>query len=135
MVLLTALGLAGLHLAEQAGPATLKAAVVQGVDLEGKEVCFGMAQTILAGAVTSNGACGSSAAQPESLSPLGGGVLLADMLLGEVAFGGIGTGLVGLLMVAVVAVFLAGLMMGGPRNTWARPSACTKCAWRCCTPW
>ncbi len=112
MVLLTALGLAGLHLAEQAGPATLKAAVVQGVDLEGKEVCFGMAQTILAGAVTSNGACGSSAAQPESLSPLGGGVLLADMLLGEVAFGGIGTGLVGLLMVAVVAVFLAGLMIG-----------------------
>jgi K+-transporting ATPase ATPase A chain len=112
MVVIFALGLGGLHWAEAARSPALPAAVVQGGSMEGKEVRFGLAQTVLAGIATANGACGSSAAQPGSFSPLGGGVLLFNMLLGEVAFGGLGTGLVGLLMAAVVAVFLAGLMIG-----------------------
>jgi K+-transporting ATPase ATPase A chain len=112
MAVIFALGLGSLHWAEAARSPALPAAVAQGPNLEGKEVRFGLAQTVLAGVATSNGACGSSAAQPESFSPLGGGVLLFNMLLGEVAFGGLGTGLVGLLMAAVVAVFLAGLMIG-----------------------
>jgi K+-transporting ATPase ATPase A chain len=112
MVLLTALGLGGLHAAEGAASPALRAVGVQGANMEGKEVRFGLAQTVLAGVVTSNGACGSSAAQVSSFTPLGEGVLLANMLLGEVAFGGIGTGLIGLLMITVVAVFLAGLMIG-----------------------
>jgi K+-transporting ATPase ATPase A chain len=112
MTAIFALGLGGLHLAE-AGPArTLPPEVVQGPNLEGKEVRFGLAQTVLAGVATSNGACGSSAAQNDSFHPLGVLVLLFNMLLGEVAFGGLGTGLVGLLMAAVIAVFLAGLMIG-----------------------
>ena len=112
MALLFALGLGALHLAEGAGSRALPTAVASGPNLEGKEVRFGLAQTVLAGVATSNGACGSSAAQPGSFTPLGGGVLLFNMLLGEVAFGGLGTGLVGLLMAAVLAVFLAGLMIG-----------------------
>jgi K+-transporting ATPase ATPase A chain len=112
MALLFTLGLWGLHRAETAPSPALPAAVVQGPNLEGKEVRFGQAQTVLAGIATSNGACGSNAAMHGSFSPLGGGILLANMLLGEVAFGGLGTGLVGLLMAAVVAVFLAGLMIG-----------------------
>jgi len=110
MTLLFALG--RLHYAETARSAALPVAVAQGPNLEGKEVRFGLAQTVLAGIATSNGACGSSAAQPGSFSPLGGGVLLFNMLLGEVAFGGLGTGLVGMLMAAVIAVFLGGLMIG-----------------------
>jgi K+-transporting ATPase ATPase A chain len=112
MAVFFTLGLAGLHVAEGARSPALPATVAAGANLEGKEVRFGLAQTVLAGVATSNGACGSNAAQPESFSPLGGGVLLFNMLLGEVAFGGLGTGLVGLLMAAVVAVFLAGLMIG-----------------------
>ena len=112
MAVIFTLGLAGLHGAEAARSPALPAAVAQGPNLEGKEVRFGLAQTVLAGVTTSNGACGSSSAQPGSFSPLGGGVLLFNMLLGEVAFGGLGSGLVGLLMAAVVAVFLAGLMIG-----------------------
>ena len=111
MTSLFALGLAGLHLAE-AAPSPMPAGVVQGPGLEGREVRFGLAQTVLAGVATSNGACGSSAAQNDSFRPLGVAVLLFNMLLGEVAFGGLGTGLAGLLMAAVVAVFLAGLMIG-----------------------
>jgi K+-transporting ATPase ATPase A chain len=112
MTLLFTLGLGGLHLAETARSAALPAAIASGPNLEGKEVRFGLAQTVLAGVATSNGACGSSAAQPGSFSPLGGGVLLFNMLLGEVAYGGLGTGLVGMLMAAVIAVFLGGLMIG-----------------------
>jgi K+-transporting ATPase ATPase A chain len=112
MSLLFTLGLGGLHLAESARPSALMAAVEAGPNLEGKEVRFGVAQSVLAGVATSNGACGSNAAMHGSFSPMGGAVLLANMLLGEVAFGGLGTGLVGLLMAAVVAVFLAGLMIG-----------------------
>jgi K+-transporting ATPase ATPase A chain len=112
MALLFTLGLWGLHRAETAPSPALPAAVVQGPSMEGKEVRFGLAQTVLAGIATSNGACGANAAMHGSFSPLGGGILLANMLLGEVAFGGFGTGLVGLLMAAVVAVFLAGLMIG-----------------------
>jgi len=111
MTLLFGLGLAGLHLAE-ASPSPMPPGVVQGPGLEGKEVRFGLAQTVLAGVATSNGACGASAAQNDSFRPLGVAVLLFNMLLGEVAFGGLGTGLAGLLMAAVVAVFLAGLMIG-----------------------
>ncbi len=112
MMLLFALGLAGLHRAEAARSPALPAAVAAGPNLEGKEVRFGLAQTVIAGIATSNGACGSSAAQPGSFSALGGAVLLFNMLLGEVAFGGLGTGLVGMLMAAVIAVFLGGLMIG-----------------------
>jgi K+-transporting ATPase ATPase A chain len=112
MALLFCLGLWGLHRAEASPSRFLTAAMAQGPNLEGKEVRFGLAQTVLAGAASSNGACGSNAAMHGSFSPLGGGILLANMMLGEVAFGGLGTGLVGLLMAAVVAVFLAGLMIG-----------------------
>ena len=112
MALIFSLGLWGLHRAEAAPTPALSAAVVQGPTMEGKEVRFGLAQTVLAGVATSNGACGSNAAMHGSFSPMGGGILLANMLLGELAFGGLGTGLVGLLMAAVVAVFLAGLMIG-----------------------
>jgi K+-transporting ATPase ATPase A chain len=112
MALLFTLGLVGLHLAEGARSPTLTSAVVQGLSMEGKEVRFGQAQSVLAGIASSSGACGSNAAMHGSFSPLGGAVLLGNMLLGEVAFGGLGTGLVGLIMAAVVAVFLAGLMIG-----------------------
>jgi len=112
MTLIFSLGLWGLHHAEAVPAPALPTALAQGPNMEGKEVRFGLAQTVLAGVASSNGACGSNAAMHGSFGPIGGGVLLTNMLLGEVAFGGLGTGLVGLLMAAVVAVFLAGLMIG-----------------------
>ena len=112
MAVIFVLGLGGLHAAEGARSRALPAAVAQGPNMEGKEVRFGLTQTVLAGIATSNGACGSTSAQVESFHPLGVAILLFNMLLGEVAFGGLGTGLVAMLMAAVVAVFLAGLMIG-----------------------
>jgi len=61
---------------------------------------------------TSNGATGSTAATPDSLSPLGGGVALFNMLLGEVTYGGLGTGLISMVLTALLAVFVGALMIG-----------------------
>src|ERR1019366_7929460 len=48
----------------------------------------------------------------DSLTSLGGLVLLVNLLLGEVLFGGLGTGIFSMIMTAAIAVFLAGLMIG-----------------------
>ena len=83
-----------------------------GGNMEGKEVRFGMLGTALTAAVTSNTATGSTNAADDSLTSLGGMVLLTNMLVGEVIFGGLGTGLYSMVMAAAIAVFLAGLMVG-----------------------
>jgi len=80
--------------------------------MEGKEVRFGVANSVLwadATTVTSNGSC---IAMHDSLSPLAGGIAMFNLLLGECVFGGIGTGLYTMLLFVIITVFLAGLMVG-----------------------
>ncbi len=118
MLLLFTGGLIALHFSEGRGNpyvhgADLRPSQFQaGDNMEGKEVRFGIAGSVLGGAVTSNGATGSTNATDDSLTSLGGLMLLVNLLLGEVIFGGLGTGLFGMIMTAVIAVFLAGLMIG-----------------------
>ncbi|APU23204.1 potassium-transporting ATPase subunit KdpA [Actinoalloteichus sp. GBA129-24] len=90
------------------GPATLAA----GAAMEGKEVRFDIASSVLFAVSTTGTSTGAVNAMHDSFTGLGGGALLLNMLLGEVAPGGVGTGLYGLLVLAVIAVFLAGLMVG-----------------------
>jgi potassium-transporting ATPase potassium-binding subunit len=85
---------------------------VAGGNMEGKEVRFGVHDSVLTAVVTSNGATGSYNSMHDSFNPLGVLVLLVNMLIGDVAFGGLGSGLFGLVMVALMGVFLAGLMVG-----------------------
>ncbi len=122
MTLLFALGLVGVHWAENAGnPALMRAAAPRSFavgdaawtgNTEGKEVRFGTVGTTLAVVATSNGATGSTAAMPDSLSPLGGGIAFFNMLLGEVTYGGLGTGLISMILAALLAVFIGALMIG-----------------------
>src|SRR5271166_4775478 len=118
MLFLFVCGLAALHFSEQRGNPLLhgvdsrQSELQAGGNMEGKEVRFGIAGSVLGGAVTSNTATGSTNAMDDSFTSLGGGVLLLNLLLGEVVFGGLGTGLIGMIMVAAMAVFLAGLMVG-----------------------
>jgi len=122
MTVLFALGLAGVHRAENTGnPALARAAAplrfaagdgAWNGNTEGKEVRFGTSGSTLAVVATSNGATGSTAATPDSLSPLGGGVALFNMLLGEVTYGGLGTGLISMVLTALLAVFVGALMIG-----------------------
>jgi potassium-transporting ATPase potassium-binding subunit len=48
----------------------------------------------------------------DSMTPWGGGTVLANIMLGEVTPGGVGAGMYGILILAVLTVFLAGLMVG-----------------------
>ena len=83
-----------------------------GGNMEGKEVRFGIAQSVLFAIVTTAASCGAVNAMHDSFTPLGGLVPLFNMQTGEVIFGGVGAGLYGILLYAILAVFIAGLMVG-----------------------
>ncbi len=83
-----------------------------GGNMEGKEVRFGIANSVLWAVVTTAASNGSVNAMHDSFTPLGGLVPLWLMQLGEIVFGGVGSGLYGMLMFVIITVFVAGLMVG-----------------------
>jgi K+-transporting ATPase ATPase A chain len=83
-----------------------------GGNMEGKEVRFGIFNSALFAAVTTDASCGAVNAMHDSFTPLGGFVPLFNIQLGEIIFGGVGAGLYGMLVFVVLAVFIAGLMVG-----------------------
>ena len=83
-----------------------------GGNMEGKEVRFGVAVSILFATITTAASCGAVIAMHDSLMPLAGLVPLVNILLGEVVVGGVGAGLYGMLVFVLIAVFIAGLMVG-----------------------
>ena len=87
-------------------------ALQSGGNMEGKEVRFGVANSALFAAVTTDTSCGAVNTMHDSLTPMGGMIPLVNMLLGEVVFGGVGSGLYGMLVFVIITVFLAGLMVG-----------------------
>ncbi len=80
--------------------------------MEGKELRFGVANSILWGAATTAASNGSVSAMHSSFSPIAGAIALLNMMLGEVIFGGVGAGLYGMLIFVILTVFIAGLMVG-----------------------
>jgi K+-transporting ATPase ATPase A chain len=96
-----------IHGAAQTGSATAPAG-----NMEGKEVRFGISQSSLFSTVTTDASCGAVNTMHDSLTPLGGMVVLINIMLGEVVFGGVGSGLYGILIMVVLSVFIAGLMVG-----------------------
>lgn len=84
----------------------------QGGNMEGKEVRFGISQSVLTAVTTSNTSTGSYNSMHDSYMPLGGMIPLVNMLLGEIVFGGLGGGIYSMIMVALVGLFLAGIMIG-----------------------
>ncbi len=83
-----------------------------GVSMEGKEVRFGLAQSVLFVVATTVASCGAVNTMHDSLMALGGLIPLFNMLVGEVIYGGVGAGFYGMLLFIVLTVFLAGLMVG-----------------------
>jgi K+-transporting ATPase ATPase A chain len=112
MLLLFVIGLILCDVGESRGNPQLTALGVSRANMEGKEVRFGIPQSVLTAITSSNGATGSINAQPDSFTPTGLLAPLCNMLLGEIVFGGLGTGLYSMVMVALVGLFLAGLMIG-----------------------
>jgi K+-transporting ATPase ATPase A chain len=113
MMILFLIGLAVALWAEFHGSPILdKIGISHGVNMEGKEVRFGIVHSILFAQSTTAIACGAVNSMNDSLMPLSGLVLIFNMAIGEVIFGGVGVGLIGMMIYAILTMFLAGLMIG-----------------------
>jgi K+-transporting ATPase ATPase A chain len=113
MMILFLIGLAVILWAEfQGNPILEKIGILNGVNMEGKEVRFGVIHSILFAQSTTAVASGAVNSMHDSLMPLSGLVLIFNMAIGEVIFGGIGVGLIGMIIYAILTMFLAGLMIG-----------------------
>ena len=83
-----------------------------GGNMEGKEVRFGIANSVLWATATTDASNGSVNSMHDSFTPIGGLVPLVNIMLGELVFGGVGSGLYGMIVMAILTVFIAGLMVG-----------------------
>ena len=81
-------------------------------NMEGKELRFGTAMSVLFAVLTTGTSCGAVNMMHDSMMPLAGMVPLFQMQLGEVTPGGVGSGLYAMLVFALISVFVAGLMVG-----------------------
>jgi K+-transporting ATPase ATPase A chain len=98
--------LAGMGVDDRAGD------LQSGGNMEGKEVRFGIVNSMVWATTTTAASNGSVNSMHDSYTPIGGAVTLFLMQLGEVVFGGVGSGLYGMLAFVLVAVFIAGLLVG-----------------------
>lgn len=112
MLVLFLAGVGVTYWAEAAGNPNLHALGLQGGNMEGKEVRFGIAASALFSVVTTAASCGAVNAMHDSFTALGGLIPLFNMQLGEIVIGGVGAGIYGFLLFAILAVFVAGLMVG-----------------------
>ena len=87
--------------------------------MEGKEVRFGVGDSALWAALTTQTSNGSVNAMHDSLAPLTGLVTLGNMLVNAI-WGGIGCGLQQFIVYLLLAVFLAGLMTGRTPELFGR---------------
>jgi len=104
---------------ERGNPAFTKMGVDQtssslqpGGNMEGKELRFGIPNSVLWATATTAASNGSVNSMHDSYTPLGGFVTLVMLQFGEVVFGGVGSGLYGMLIFVIIAVFVAGLLVG-----------------------
>jgi potassium-transporting ATPase potassium-binding subunit len=120
MMVVFVLGLSVAYWAESAGNPAFNRLGVQtdanamqaGGNMEGKEVRYGIANSVLWATATTDASNGSVNSMHDSYTPLGGMVPLFNIMLGEVIIGGVGSGLYGMLLFVILAVFVAGLMVG-----------------------
>lgn len=120
MAVIWFMGLAVAYWAESAGnPAfhrlgvdTAASGAQSGGNMEGKEVRFGIVNSVIWATATTAASNGSVNSMHDSYTPLGGLITLVNIQLGEVIVGGVGSGLYGMLLFAILAVFVAGLMVG-----------------------
>ena len=113
MSILFIVGLAICFTSEMAGnPALEQTGLNQDMgSMEGKEVRFGIAQSVLFTTTTTSFTTGTVYNMHDTLTPLGGMVPMLHMMLNCV-FGGKGVGLMNMIMYVILAVFLCGLMIG-----------------------
>jgi len=75
------------------GVSTTASETQSGGNMEGKEVRFGIANSVLFTTVTTDASCGAVNNAHDSLTPIAGMVPLINIMLGEIVFGGVGSAL------------------------------------------
>ncbi len=96
----------------KAGVDQVATATNPGGSMEGKEVRFGVPNSVLWAVATTSASNGSVNSMHDSMMPLAGMIPMWLIQLGEVVYGGVGSGLYGMIVFAIIAVFVAGLMVG-----------------------
>jgi K+-transporting ATPase ATPase A chain len=112
MGVLFIVGVGVTYWAEAAGNPLMHAFGLQGGNMEGKEVRFGVTLSSLFAVITTAASCGAVNAMHGSFTALGGLIPLINMQLGEVIVGGVGAGFYGIMLFVIIAIFVAGLMVG-----------------------
>jgi K+-transporting ATPase ATPase A chain len=98
--------------AEAHGNDALTAMGLNGGNMEGKEVRFGIVASSLFAVITTAASCGAVNAMHDSFTALGGMIPLINIQLGEIIVGGVGAGMYGMLLFVILSIFVAGLMVG-----------------------
>ena len=83
-----------------------------GGNMEGKELRFGIDDSVLFSVATTATSNGSVNSMLDSYTPVGSMIPLFLIQLGEVVYGGVGSGLYNMLIMVIITVFIAGLMVG-----------------------
>ncbi|MFA5394340.1 MAG: potassium-transporting ATPase subunit KdpA [Candidatus Ratteibacteria bacterium] len=113
MALLFCVGFLIAASAEHRGnPLFTGAGIAGNANMEGKEVRFGVTESVLWGQATTVTSNGSVNAMHDSFLPGTSIPLIFNMAIGEVIFGGVGVGLIGIFFYAILTMFLCGLMIG-----------------------
>ena len=112
MMILLVMGMGVAYWAESQPNPIIEKLGVSGENLEGKELSFGVAESVLWGVPTTSVSNGGVNSMHDSTMPLTGIVYLFNMGIGEVIFGGLGVGLIGMLFYVILTMFIAGLMIG-----------------------
>jgi potassium-transporting ATPase potassium-binding subunit len=112
MMILLVGGLGVAYYAESQSNPIIQKLGVTGGNMEGKELTFGVAESVLWGATTTDVSNGGVNSMHDSTMPLTGLVYMFNLGIGEVIFGGLGVGLIGMLFYVILTMFIAGLMIG-----------------------
>ncbi|PKA42136.1 potassium-transporting ATPase subunit KdpA (plasmid) [Rhizobium sullae] len=112
MGILFVIGVGVTYWAEASGNPLMHAFGLNGGNMEGKEVRFGVVLSSLFAVITTAASCGAVNAMHGSFTAFGGLIPLINMQLGEVIVGGVGAGFYGILLFIIIAIFVAGLMVG-----------------------
>lgn len=113
MMILYLIGLSVALWAEFHGnPILSKLGISHGLNMEGKEVRFGILNSVVYGHSSTVTSCGAVNSMHDSFTPLAGMIFMFNIMVGEVIFGGVGTGFVGMILYAILTMFLVGLMIG-----------------------
>lgn len=96
----------------QGNPFLEHAGIARGLNMEGKEMRFGLFHSVIWGVATTATSNGSVNSMHDSLLPFTGIIYLFNMGIGEVIFGGVGVGMIGMIFYIILTMFVAGLMIG-----------------------